>query len=93
MLKDYVARKATGRVSVARVGVDVYNLVIKRFDPDTGQELQPTVIGCDTKSVDEGIVAVEAKVLALQDELAALQAMKTDFAALEAAGQAQQLDG
>ena len=67
---DYVARKAQGLATVAKIGA-AYAVALRRFDPASGAELTP-----DVQSVD--VAVLEQRREALLVQVADIDAMIAD---------------
>lgn len=49
-IRDYLAKKENGLVEIIKAGGGVA-LVIKKYSPDTGEQLNPEIIAIDLKEV------------------------------------------
>lgn len=51
-IKKYIEKKEKGLVSVAKMG-NVFALSQKKFDSETGEELEPEIAGFNIKELEE----------------------------------------
>tara|TARA_R100000656_G_scaffold27480_1_gene24101 strand:- start:148 stop:390 length:243 start_codon:yes stop_codon:yes gene_type:complete len=77
----YKAAKAAGKTSVAKTG-DKYFLIRKRYDPDTGVELDDLTEECYINNISQTITNIETRITALTSEKEDYEQLKTDLEAL-----------
>ncbi len=74
-IEDYKDGKVRGLVTLAKVGA-AFVIAKKQFDPSTGDELDPVVIGVDKKQFED-------KKESLLKQIENIDAMIADMEALE----------
>lgn len=74
-IADYPAKKASGTLTIAKVG-DAYAIAVKNYSSETGSEIKPQVYGLAI----EDLKNQKAELLKSADDI---QALITDFEALD----------
>ena len=77
----YKAAKAAGKTSVAKTG-DKYFLIRKRYDPDTGAELDDLTQEHYIDNISRRITDIETRITSLTSEKEDYEQFKTDLEAL-----------
>ena len=73
-VKNYVEKKEKGLVSVAKLGND-FAISVKKFSPETGEELDPDVEGFKFKQLEK----IKS---GLQEAIASIDSLIADVSAL-----------
>ena len=74
-VKKYIEKKEKGLNSIAKIG-DAYAISSKKFDPETGEALEPEVVSVSIKELTENKEE-------LQKEILDIDTLKTDLEALD----------
>ena len=77
----YIAAKAASKTSIVKTG-DKYFAIRKRYDPDTGAELDGSTTELNMDSISQRITDIEAEIIALTSGKEDYEQLKTDLEAL-----------
>ena len=77
----YKVAKAAGKTSVSKTG-SKYFTIRKRYDPDTGIELDDLTQEHFIDTISRRVTDIEAQITAWNDEKADYEQLKTDLEAL-----------
>ena len=77
----YKVAKAAGKTTVSKTG-DKYFLIKKRYDPDTGAELDDSTSEHYIDNISRRVTDIEAQITRLTSEKEDYEQLKTDLEAL-----------
>ena len=77
----YKIAKTAGKTTVSKTG-DKYFLIKKRYDPDTGAELDDSTSEHYIDNISRRVTDMESNITSLTSEKEDLEQLKTDFEAL-----------
>ena len=80
-MNGYKTAKAAGKTSVSKTG-DKYFVIKKRYDPDTGAELDDSTGEHFINNISQRVTHIETQITSLTSEKEDYEQLKTDLEAL-----------
>lgn len=84
-LSRYKELKDKGGATLQRLGPDTFQIIVRNYEQNLGDELPPELVPVNAGGVDQSIQILQERLTGVQKELDALQALKDEMTALDAA--------
>ena len=79
----YPALKLKGSVSLQRLGPQTFQMVVKKYDPDTGKEMVPEIVSMNAEWLTATRAQIQKDIEQRQQGIAGIDAVLVDMKTLD----------